>query len=339
MTTLPQFQPESVQAGSTRKILCFALDGVQSIDICGPLEVFASANLFLPKTRPAYELHVASLDGAPLKTQAGLRIAADHALYQVPSGFDSLVICGGAADAMQALMQASEFHAWLGRAPLNFQRIVSICSGAMLLAASGLLDYKRATTHWRLTELMQNLFPKVEVDANAIFVSQHPLYTSAGVTSGIDLALALVEQDCGGAVSQAVARELVLYLRRSGGQNQYSQGLQLQFQHQPQIQQLISEIWEQPERDYSIAKLAEKLCMSERNFSRWFKQQTQQTPAQLVAQARLEKAKYLLCSSDYPLQRVAELSGFGSSDALQRRFQKQLGISAAQFRTHFQTSL
>ncbi len=338
MTTLPQFQPEMLTRRSTRKILCFALAGVHSIDVCGPLEVFATANLFLPQGMPAYELQLASLDGQAIQTQAGLRLGADHALYQVDEDFDSLLICGGGAEAMQALMQGEEFRLWLHRVLPRFQRIVSICSGAMLLAATGLLAHKRATTHWRLAQLMQALFPDVQVDADAIFVSQHPYYTSAGVSSGIDLALALVEQDCGAAVSQAVARELVLYLRRSGGQNQYSQGLQLQFAQQPQIQQLVSEIWENPERDYSVAKLAEKVCMSERNFSRWFKQQTRQTPAQLVGQARLERAKYLLCSSDYPLQRIAELSGFGSSDALQRRFQQQLGISAGQFRSHFQTA-
>ncbi len=336
MTTLPQNQPNSIAPVAARKILCFALNGVQSIDLSGPLEVFASVNLFLPAGMPAYTLQLASMDGQPITTQAGLRIAVDCALEQVSGNYDSLLICGGSAEAMQAVLQAGFWPKWLQQHQTGFERIISICSGAILLAASGLLDQKRATTHWRLAETLQTLFPQVEVDANAIYTAQHPYYTSAGVSSGIDLALAIVERDCGIAVAQEVARELVLYLRRSGGQNQYSQGLRLQFQQQPLLHHLISEIWQHPERQHSVAALAAKVCMSERNFSRWFKQHTLQTPARFVTQARLERAKYLLSSSKLQLDRVAELSGFGSSDSLQRCFQKELGLSASQFRLHFQ---
>lgn len=336
MTTLPQNQPTDLSSVTQRKMLCFALSGVQSIDLCGPLEVFSSANLFMPAGRPLYKLSLVSLDGEAITTQADLRIAADFALHQIEADYDSLLICGGSAEAMQAVIQAGTLRDWLHQHRHQFRRIISICSGALLLAASGLLDHKRATTHWRLAPLLQQLFPKVEVDANAIFIEQDPFYTSAGVTSGIDLALALVERDCGITVAQEVARELVLYLRRSGGQNQYSQGLQQQFEQQPLLQSLISEIWEHPERDHSVAQLAAKVCMSERNFSRWFKQVTQQTPARFVAHARLERAKYLLSGTSMQLARVAELSGFGSSDSLQRVFLKSLGMSPGQFRLHFQ---
>ena len=341
-----------------KNIVFITLDGVQSLDLSGPMEVFTLANQYRSAGMPGmpiYKLFTATPHGGSVKTNAGLEIHGFTALADLDrqlstasstglstrlatglsTGMDSIIVTGGSEAAMQAAAADNILLPWLREHSQHCRRIVSICTGALVLAAAGLLNGRRATTHWNTCALLQTLFPAVKVEADAIFTSDGNIHTSAGVTAGIDLCLSLVEADAGHALSLAVARELVLYMRRPGGQSQYSHVLQTQFQARPLLQQLINDILANPAGDLRIAALAARVHMSERTFSRVFLQETGQTAARFVDSARLEFAKNLLLSSSWPLARIAERSGYQSLDTLHRSFIKHLGITPGFFRERF----
>ncbi len=323
-----------------RSIAFFALDGVQTLDVTGPMEVFALANRVQPGS---YDLMLASQSGAPIHTHAGLDIGPARQLTQLPEGLDTLVICGGSEAAMRAAWATGAELSWLrSRAP-ELRRIVSICTGAYVLAATGLLDGRRATTHWAAYDAFRQQFPAVTLEPDAIFVSDPPYYTSAGVTAGIDLSLALVEADRGAETALAIARELVLFLRRPGGQSQFSAGAKLQSQGQSRLQRLVASILDDPGgqatgQGRSVPELARAAGMSERNFARVFRAATGLTPARFVEEARLTRAKALLETGDDPLDRIAERAGYGASDGLYRAFHKELNISPGAYRARFSTA-
>lgn len=291
---------------------------------------------------PAYHLIVASPHGGNITTNAGLEIHGVCALRDLPSEIDTIIVTGGSEVAMREAAADNILLPWL-RARSNSgnstRRIASVCTGALVLAAAGLLNGRRATTHWNSCALLQKLFPEVKLDADAIFTADGPIYTSAGVTAGIDLCLSLLEADGGPGLSLAVARELVLYMRRAGGQSQYSHSLQTQISSQtqasPRLQQLLSEILAQPTGDLRTPALAARVHMSERTFSRNFQQETGSTPARFVEAARLEFAKNLLITTSWPLARIADRSGYNSLDTLHRSFMKHLGITPGFFRERF----
>ncbi len=224
---------------------------------------------------------------------------------------------------------------WLRTRIADTRRIASICTGAFVLAAGGWLDGKRATTHWNQCSTLQALCPNVRIEPDAIYVSDPPFHTSAGVTAGIDLCLALVEADCGAATALAVARELVLFMHRPGGQAQFSVGLDVHANATPRMRILLTDIADDPTGDLGVAALAARLHMSERTFTRNFLEETGLSPAQFVLAARVERAKALLERADWPLERVADRAGFGSVDALQRAFAKRVGISPRDYRARF----
>jgi transcriptional regulator GlxA family with amidase domain len=320
---------------NTRQTAILGFDGVQSLDVVGPMEVFAVANLHSPPGLQPYSITLASPSGGEILTHAGLRLAGAVALKDLPDDIDTIVIAGGSEAALRAAIEDQSVLRWLTDRALRTRRIASVCTGAFVLAASGLLDGRRATTHWKLCAMLQRLCPAVRVEPDAIFIAEPPFYTSAGVTAGIDLCLSLVEADCGSAVALAVARELVLFMRRPGGQSQFSAGLQIQADATPRMRELLTAIIEDPSGDLSGAALADRLAMTERTFSRHFRQETGFTPTQFVEAARVERAKVLLETSDWPLARVAGRAGFGSVDALHRAFLKRVGTPPGFYRDRF----
>lgn len=325
----------------SRNIVMLAFDGCQSLDVTGPWEVFAKANQFAGGADlagpPTYRLQLASPAGGTVTSNSGLQFGATVAMDSLRGPIDTLLVAGGSDDALDHLAQSSELLPWLQRKAKVVRRIGSVCTGAFALAAAGLLDGRRATTHWTACARLAARHPLIEVDADAIYVADPPLYSSAGITAGIDLALALVEADLGQAVALAVARDLVLFLRRAGGQAQFSAGLKAQADAQasPRLAELIVWMVEHPRSDLSVPALAHKLALSERHFARLFQQATGKTPARFVETLRLDAAKSLLEQTAWPLARVAQRAGFGSVDSLQRSLQRQAGVTPEQYRRRF----
>jgi transcriptional regulator GlxA family with amidase domain len=313
-------------------------EGLQPLDLVGPLEVFHKANHHAPKLGAApfrYRVIVASAAGGDLTSDSGLRVSGTMALADLPNAIDTLVVSGGSEPALRAAAAETPVLDWLRAQAGSTRRIASVCTGAFLLGGAGLLDGRRAATHWDSTRELQEMFPSVQVVADAIFVADGNVYTSAGVTAGIDLCLALVEQDLGGPVALAVARDLVLYLRRPGGQSQFSASLAAQARAGGRIGQLLAWIAERPQADLSVPALAEQAGMSERNFGRLFVAQTGLTPGHYVELVRLDRAKLYLETTDWPLGRIAERSGFGGVASLLRLFRRRLQVTPDAYRRAF----
>ncbi len=315
-----------------RRVALIGYDGVQSLDLVGPLEVFSMANNYAG--RRVYEVRLASIDGGEMVTNSGLRLAGALALSDVAEDLDTVLVAGGSGTALLAL-QDSALVGWLQARRERTRRIGSVCTGAFLLAAAGLLDGRRATTHWGACEEMARFRPAVRLEPDAIFVADPPIYTSAGITAGIDLCLSFVEADCGPQVALAVARNMVLFMRRPGGQTQYSAGLNVQAAASPRLRKVVAEISEHPAQDLSLPELAMRAGMSERTFSRAFVKETGIAPMTFVELARVDRAKALLETSDWPLARIAERAGFGSLDGLHRAFQKRVRATPGEYRDRF----
>jgi transcriptional regulator GlxA family with amidase domain len=305
-------------------------DGVQSLDLVGPWEVFSMANNYAG--RRVYAPVMASPNGGDILSNSGLRMAGTVALADLPDDLDTVLVGGGDEKGLRSM---SSVLPWLRRRAVVTPRMGSVCSGALVLAAAGLLDGRRATTHWGVCDAMRELWPAVRLEPDAIFVADPPFYTSAGVTAGIDLSLSFVEADLGPDIALAVARNLVLFMRRPGGQSQYSAGLNVQAAATPTLRKLIADLAADPTGDLSLPRLSERAGMSERTFSRVFHKETGTTPAAFVEMARVDRAKALLETSDWPLARVAERSGFTSLDALHRAFQKRVGATPGEYRQRF----
>ncbi|MES2895970.1 MAG: GlxA family transcriptional regulator [Pseudomonadota bacterium] len=322
----------SPTTSSPRKIALVGYPGVQSLDLSGPLEVFSMANRF--GGVQAYEPILASPEGGVIRCNSGLQLAGSVALRDLPDDLDTILIGGGDEAGLEA-MRETDVLAWLADRATTTRRIGSVCSGAFVLAAAGLLDGRRATTHWEVCDELRAFRPDVRVEPDAIFVADPPFYTSAGVTAGIDLCLSLVEADCGADLALAVARNLVLFIRRPGGQTQYSSGLNVQAAATPRLRTLIAAVSDDPSGELALPMLADRVGMTERTFSRIFKKETGITPAAFVEIARVNRAKAFLETSDWPLARVADRAGFGSLDGLHRAFQKRCGITPGDYRERF----
>lgn len=321
-----------LSSAPSRIVVLLGYDGVQSLDLIGPMEVFSMANRFAGCS--AYEVIIASPSGGEIVSNAGLRMAGAKPLSDLPHDLDTILVAGG-SEAGRAELAAGDFGDWLRQRASRTRRIGSVCDGALVLASAGLLDGRRATTHWSACELMRTRWPEVHLEPDAIFVADPPYYTSAGVTAGMDLCLSFVEDDLGADIALAVARHLVLFMRRPGGQSQFSAGLKVQPAAPPRIASLIAEITAAPTGDLGLPILAGRAGMSERSFSRRFHEYAGVTPAAFVELARIDRAKAILEGSDWPLARVAERAGFGSLDALHRAFRKRLGATPAEYRARF----
>ncbi|NMY08102.1 GlxA family transcriptional regulator [Pseudomonas veronii] len=312
-----------------RIIHVLAFDNAQVLDVTGPLQVFASAN-DLARQRGAplpYAVSVIAAQAAPVMTSAGLALVAEP-LPAVDTPCDTLLIAGG-----WGVYGAAEDPAlvdWVREKARHTRRMASVCTGAFLLAASGLLDGCRVATHWTRCEELARKFPALTVEANPIFIQQGTVWTSAGVTAGIDLCLALVEQDLGRAVALEVARHLVVFLKRPGGQSQFSVTLSLQ-KGDSRFAELHAWIAEH----LTLATLAAQAGMSERSFVRHYRAETGQTPARAVELIRVETARRQLADSSTPIKRIAVQCGFGCEETLRRSFLRVLSVTPQAYRERF----
>lgn len=326
---LPSGGRASMVGVRTRSVLIVVFDGVQSLDLTGPLEVFTGANGVLGG-RPAYRIATATPGGDPVRTSSALTLFPDHDLRTTRAPHTLVVPGGRGTHRPQPAITD-----WLRRHGPKTRRIMSVCTGAFLLAEAGLLEGRRATTHWNQCAALAERFPGVEVDPEPIFIRDGRIATSAGVTTGIDLALALVEEDHGRDVALTIARHLVMFLRRPGNQTQFSAHLRAQLAHRPTLRQVQQRIAEHPAADLSVAALAEHASLSPRQFARAFAAETGVTPGRYVDQTRLETARRLLEETDDGIDQIARTSGYGTPEALRRAFQRTLGVSPTEYRRRF----
>jgi transcriptional regulator GlxA family with amidase domain len=301
--------------------------------VTGPLQVFASANDLVAEAGgvPPYVLRVVTKGGQGVTGSAGLEITA-RPLPRIGAPLDTLMIAGGpgveAAAADVALMK------WVRERAGKARRVASVCTGAFVLAAAGVLDGRRATTHWSYCAELARRYPAIRVESDPIFVRDGPIWTSAGVTAGIDLALALVEEDLGRAVALAVARYLVVFLKRPGGQAQFSTALSLQAA-EDKFGALHAWIGKHLADDISLPVLARQAGMSERSFSRHYARATGITPVNAVERLRVEAARRLLSESRLPVKRISQRCGFGSEETMRRSFVRLLATTPQDYRVRF----
>lgn len=323
----------------TRKVVLVVYDGVQSLDVSGPYEVFAAASriAMLDATVDVapYLLEVVGESEGFVQTDSGLRLGVDRGWRGLRGAVDTLLVAGGDP---RAAMQNAPLLEWLGRMQGRTRRIGSVCSGTFVLAEAGLLEGRRVATHWRAAEMFRQSYPEVELDADALFVRDRELATSAGVTAGIDMALALVEEDLGSEIALAVARELVVFLKRSGGQSQFSALLAAQGGAESPLGDLAEWIALHPDADLSVEALASKVAMSPRNFARVFLKETGTTPAKFVEKARVDAVRRGLARRDLPLESIARDCGFSNGEHMRRTFQRHLGVAPSDYRRSFEAA-
>lgn len=315
---------------SSRNVLVLLYDGVQSLDVTGPVEVFAAAARF--PGRPAYGIRTVSPGGTPVRTSSGLTLVPDGDLDSArPGPGTTLLVPGGryTADFEPRLT------AWLRAHGGGAGRLVSVCTGGLLLAEAGLLDGRRATTHWNVCEQMARDYPDVAVEPDPIYVRDGPVATSAGVTAGIDLALALVEEDHGRDVALTIARHLVVFLRRPGNQAQFSAQLAAQTARREPLRDVQQWITEHPEADLGVEALAARAGLSPRHFARAFRAETGVTPGRYVERVRVEHARRLLEDSREGIAQISRACGYGTPEALRRAFVRTLGQPPAEYRRRF----
>ncbi len=308
-----------------RRIVIVAFPDVQPLDVAGPAEVFAQAG--------GYSVQVVAPRAEPLATGSGYAIVPQLALDDVRGPIDTLLVAGGAGT--RDALRDEDLIDWLRVTAPRCGRVASVCTGAFLLARAGLLDGRRATTHWAWCDELARRHPQVTVEPDPIFVADGNVRTSAGVTAGMDLALALVEEDLGPAAALAVARQLVLFVRRPGGQAQFSSGLTAQAVNHAPLRELQAWMSDHLDADLTVEALAERAQMSPRSFARAFRRETGTTPASHVEAVRVERARLLLESTGLPVAEIARTCGFGTVETLRRAFARRVGTPPAAYRSRF----
>lgn len=316
---------------STKTIGLLAYDDVQVLDLAGPFDVFGSANA-LAHGAPPYQLHIIGLHAHAVRAENGFSILPGHTLEDAPP-LDTLLIPGGAGsrvvDADARLLE------WLRGRAKHTRRIVSICTGAYVLAASGLLDGRRVTTHWRFAEDLARRHPALRVEPDRLFLRDGCFATSGGLTAGLDLALALVEEDLGAPAALAVARHLVMYVKRPGNQAQFSAPLAAQAQGDRRMGALVDWLFAHLDGDLTVERMAEEMAMSARHFRRVFAETHRMTPARFVEKLRLEQACMRLTRDKTSIDRIASSVGFRSSDVFRRAFRARYGATPSEYRERF----
>ena len=323
---------------TTRRVVFVGAPGTEILDLVGPLQVFARASEMYcrenPGTLPVYSVEVASISsGRSLTANCGLHFNADKTFREVSGKIDTLLVAGG--NAIEQNEINPEAVRWLKKVAARTRRVGSVCTGAMLLARAGLLDGRRATTHWNWCEVLIRRAPHADVDPDPIFVRDENVYTSAGVTAGMDLALALVEEDHGSRLALQVARNLVLYLRRPGGQSQFSAALSLQLTDRKPLRELEAWVLDNLHKPLTVPVLAQRVAMSPRNFARVFTKEMKTTPAKFVERLRVEAARRRLEESQNSMETIASECGFGNVNAMRNVFQRALRTPPGQYRRHF----
>jgi transcriptional regulator GlxA family with amidase domain len=316
-----------------RSIVILGFEDAQSLDITGPLEVFATAERL---SEGRYATVVASVDGTAFRTSSGLRMAPERALGELDGAIDTLVVAGGGG--VSSARRDTATVAAIRAAAAGSRRVASVCTGAFLLAAAGLLDDRRAATHWSAVDLLAERHPRIDVDPDSIFVRDGDVWTSAGVTAGIDLALALVEDDHGRAAALEVARWLVVFAKRPGGQAQFSAPLAAQLAEREPIRSAQELARSRPEGDLTVETLAGHAHMSVRGFARAFRREVGVTPASYVEAVRVERAVAMLQTTSAGAEQVAAACGFGTPDTFRRAFRRRMGVSPGEYRDRFRAA-
>jgi transcriptional regulator GlxA family with amidase domain len=319
-------------ASRSSTIVVLAYEGVQLLDVTGPIEVFEAAR----ERGAGYRVLVASPDGSDILAGSRTRLGADVAFAELPRRIDTLIVPG--APDWRAVGSDPGLVATVAGAARRSRRTASVCAGAFVLAAAGLLDGRHATTHWELAADLARAYPQITVDADAIFLADGPIHTSAGVTAGIDLCLALVEADHGAELARDVARHLVVFMQRPGGQAQFSVRLDLATTTQSPLRHVLDDVVRDPAADHSLEALSERAGFSVRHFTRVFQRELGVTPGRYVESVRVEAAKARLQRSDEPLATIARASGFGSDETMRRAFWRELSATPAAYRERFRTT-
>ena len=320
------------------RVAILAPEEPEILDIAGPFEVFVTASWFYRAAHAGspdlYSVELISgTNGTAMRTSCGLELSAASSFRSFDGTPDTLLVAGGTSKGINASIRNRELLQWLTEMSGSVRRLGSICTGAFLLAEAGLLRGRRATTHWSKCKELAQKYPEIRVEPNSIYTVDGSIYTSAGITAGMDLSLALVEADAGARLAADVAREMVLYLRRPGGQSQLSAALSLQVADRRAIRDLQSWIVENVSDDLSVAALADVAAMSPRHFARTFSQQTGSTPARFVERVRVETASRRLEESEDTIDQIATGCGFGSADSMRRSFLRVLRVTPSKFRT------
>lgn len=328
----------SGRGGRTHHVVMLGYPEAQILDITGPLEVFGRATRWLRdhglSREAAYRVEIVAPQAGAFATSSGMRLVAERAYRQVRSA-DTLLIAGGVGQA--ALNEDSALLEWLRAMAPHVARLGSICTGALILARTGLLRGRRATTHWAYLKELQGVLGS-GVCADAIYIRDGRIYTSAGVTAGMDMALAMLEEDWGTPVALAVARELVLFLKRPGGQSQFSDHLAAQFSEDSPLRDLQLWMLEHLPEDLSVTRLAARAAMSPRNLARHFVATTGVSPALYVRQLRINAARRKLEQTPLRVSLIARRCGFGSEESLRRNFVAALGVSPVAYRERFRAA-
>lgn len=319
-------------AKKAKTIVMLALPGVQLLDVSGPLDVFAEANA--QAGYETYRLLVATGEPGPIHSSSGVRIMPDRIIDRdIDEPIDTLLVAGCPNAA--TVPADSQVVDWLRRRAPTARRFGSVCSGAFFLAAAGLLDGRRVTTHWAVSDELARQFPDVVVDEDAIQISDGPLRTAAGVTAGLDLALALVEEDLGREIAMRVASQLVMFFKRPGGQMQFSRKGEAAPAGRAALQELQRWVAANPAEDHSVANLAKRMDLSPRHFARLFHSEVGITPATWVEEARVSAARRLLEQGNEAPKQVAAQCGFADADTLRRAFARHVGVTPAEYRKRF----
>lgn len=325
------------RAISPRQVVILVYPGVQSLDVTGPLEVFTGARQVIAadgRREPSYEIGILSRDGTPLRTSSGMTVTPHAALRDAPEQIDTLIVAGGHG-CMDAAADTVLID-WITEAASTARRTASVCTGAFLLARAGLLDGRRATTHWASAEELARRHPDVRVDPEPIFLRDGQIWTSAGVTAGMDLALALVEEDLDRDAALTIARHLVLFLRRPGNQSQFSATLAAQQPAREPLREAQRLVVEDVTGENSVEAMAVRAHMSPRHFARAFRAETGITPGRYVERVRLEAARRRLEDTADSIATVATACGFGTPETMRRVFLRTLEVGPAEYRRRFQ---
>jgi transcriptional regulator GlxA family with amidase domain len=324
--------------GEPRRVVVLIFPDFQILDAVGPIEVFNVATRLCEAQRsrkPGYAIEVVAPSAGPVATSNGLAVLAEQRMGANRGPIDTLVIAGGLG-TRQAVKNRSVIS-WVQQAAKRSRRVTSVCTGALLLAEAGILDGKRAATHWGFAEELARRYPRIEVDSDPIYIKEGRTYTSAGVTSGMDLALAIVEEDHGRELAMSVARWLVLFLKRPGGQSQFSTQLSSQEAESAPIRDLQWWIPDHLADDLSVEALASRVGMSPRNFARVFAREVGATPARFVERARVEAARRKLEESTAAIEEVADTCGFGTCETMRRAFLRNLRVPPNDYRNRFRS--
>ncbi len=315
----------------THRVAILVVDEFQLIDLAGPMDVFDTANRLRPEG-PFYEVSVLSVGGGPLRSSSGLKILTERG-HDYAGRIDSLIVTGSFPG--RSALSEDNFVALCVALSARADRLVSVCNGAFGLAAGGLLEGHVVTTHWSQGEMLAESYPDVRVDLDRIFVQDGSLFTSGGATSGIDLALALVGQDLGVGLARAVAKWLVVFLRRPGGQSQFSAATAPTSAVSTPVEHALHLMHDDPAADHRVSSIARHVGLSRRHLGRVFKSETGHTVARYVESIRIEKAALLLESTQLNHEAIARQVGFTSGEAMRQVFQRERGISPSQQRAHF----